>query len=79
MNKSYNRFERAHEIMAELTQAPLPLEPTELANISDRELKFLKGNVELMVSWLGSLGCLIYHDDEVIWEISEEEQKRQDK
>ena len=50
MNRDYNKFERANEIMNELIKAPLPLESRELANISDRELSFLKSSVRLMVS-----------------------------
>ncbi|MGG7074240.1 hypothetical protein U5B43_08315 [Campylobacter sp. 9BO] len=79
MNKSYNKFERAYEIMTELTKAPLPLEPTELAMINDRELGFLKSNIRLMAEYLGSLGCQVWHDDEVVWQIYEEEQRRAEK
>lgn len=57
MNRDYNKFERANEIMNELIKAPLPLESRELANISDRELSFLKSSVRLMVEYLDSLGC----------------------
>ena len=76
MNRDYNKFERANEIMNELIKAPLPLEPRELANISDRELSFLKSSVRLMVEYLDSLGCMIWHDDEVVCQIDEEEQRR---
>ncbi|CUU88274.1 Uncharacterised protein [Campylobacter hyointestinalis subsp. hyointestinalis] len=79
MNKSYNKFERAYEIMTELTKAPLPLEPTELAMINDRELGFLKSNIRLMAEYLGLLGCQVWHDDEVVWQIHEEEQRRAQK
>lgn len=79
MNKSYNRFERAYEIMTELTKAPLPLEPTELVMINDRELGFLKSNIKLMAEYLRSLGCQVWHDDEVVWQIYEEGQKRTEK
>ncbi len=50
MNKNYNKFERAHDIMVELSKAPLPLEPAELGNISDRELGFLKSSIEMRKS-----------------------------
>ena len=78
MNRDYNKFERANEIMNELIKAPLPLESRELANISDRELSFLKSSVRLMVEYLDSLGCMIWHDDEdeVVCQIDEEEQRR---
>jgi len=76
MNRDYNKFERANEIMNELIKAPFPLEPRELANISDRELLFLKSNIRLMVEYLDSLGCVIWHDDEVVCQIDKEEQKR---
>lgn len=59
MNKNYNKFERAHDIMAELIKAPLPLEPVELGNISDRELGFLKSSVEMMADYLDSRWALI--------------------
>ena len=58
MNRDYNKFERANEIMNELIKAPLPLESRELANISDRELSFLKSSVRLMVEYLDSLGSV---------------------
>ena len=76
MNRDYNKFERANEIMNELIKAPLPLESRELANISDRELSFLKSSIRLMVEYLDSLGCMIWHDDEVVCQIDEEEQRR---
>ena len=43
MNRDYNKFERANEIMNEL---------------------------------IDSLGCMIWHDDEVVCQIDEEEQRR---
>ena len=79
MDRHYNKFERAYEVMTELTKAPLPLEPTELAMINDRELGFLKSNIKLMAEYLSSLGCNVWHDDEVVWQIYEEEQKRAEK
>lgn len=79
LNKGYNKFERAYEIMVELTKAPLPLDPVELATINDRELAFLKSNVKLMAEYLGSLGCLVMSDDEVVRQIDEEEQRRAEK
>ena len=42
MNKNYNKFERAHDIMVELSRVLLSFEPAELGNISDRELGFLR-------------------------------------
>ena len=54
MNRDYNKFERANEIMNEL----------------------IKSSVRLMVEYLDSLGCMIWHDDEVVCQIDEEEQRR---
>ena len=78
MNKNYNKFERAHDIMAELIKAPLPLEPVELGNISDRELGFLKSSVEMMADYLDSLGFDFRgHKEEVLTPIYEEFERRQ--
>lgn len=35
MDKSYNKFERAYEIIDELTKSPLPFDPVELSNMSE--------------------------------------------
>ncbi|MBK3498184.1 hypothetical protein JJB27_03715 [Campylobacter fetus subsp. venerealis] len=56
MDKSYNKFERAYEIMKELTQAPLPIEPTELGEISTKELQFLSKTLEMMADYLDAIG-----------------------
>ncbi len=43
MDKSYNKFERAYEIMTELIkESPLPLDQAELKNIETKELEYLK-------------------------------------
>lgn len=71
MNKNYNK-------MAELIKAPLPLEPVELGNISDRELGFLKSSVEMMADYLDSLGFDFRgHKEEVLMPIYEEFERRQ--
>ena len=72
MNKNYNKFERAHDIMVELIKAPLPLEPVELGNISDRELGFLKSSVEMMADYY-----FRGHKEEVLMPIYEEFERRQ--
>lgn len=70
MNKNYNKFERAHDIMAELIKAPLPLEPVELG--------FLKSSVEMMADYLDSLGFDFRgHKEEVLMPIYEEFERRQ--
>jgi len=78
MDKSYNKFERAYEMMTELSKAPLPLEPAELGNISDRELGFLKSSVEVIADYLDSLGFDFRgHKEEVLMPIYEELERRQ--
>lgn len=50
MDKSYNKFERAYEIMTELVkESPLPIDPIELNDIETKELKYLKNHLNL---WL---------------------------
>ena len=78
MNKNYNKFERAHDIMVELSRAPLPLELAELGNISDRELGFLRSSIEMMADYLDSLGFDFRgHKEEVLMPIYEELERRQ--
>ena len=75
MNKNYNKFERAHDIMAELSKAP-----AELGNISDRELGFFKSSVEMMVDYLDSLGFDFRgYKEEVLMPIYEELERRKSK
>lgn len=77
IDKSYNKFQRTHEIMQELINSQLPLEVTELSNISNKELVFLKSSIELMADYLNSLGFdFINHKDEILMPIYEEFEKR---
>ena len=64
--------------MVELSRAPLPLEPAELGNISDRELGFLRSSIEMMADYLDSLGFDFRgHKEEVLMPIYEELERRQ--
>ncbi len=77
INKTYNIYERAYEMMNELVGLPLPLEPEQLANLSDRELEHLKGCLELMTDYMDSLGFDFRHrKEEVLVPIYEEMNKR---
>lgn len=56
MDKSYNKFERAYEIMTELIkESPLPIDPIELNDIETKELKYLKKSLELMAYYLHTM------------------------
>ena len=79
MDKSYNRFERAYEIMTELIkESPLPIDPIELNNIETKELKYLKKSLELMAYYLHTIGfefkCIA---EEILIPLYEEIEKRE--
>lgn len=77
MDKSYNKYQRAYEIIIELTQSPLPFEPTELYSISNKELKYLKKSLELMAEYLQTMGFeFIGIKEEILIPIYEEIEKR---
>lgn len=81
MDKSYNKFERAYEIMTELTkEAPLPLEEVKLNDISNKELKYLKTSLELMADYLYVIGFeFIGKKEEILIPIYEELEKRKNR
>lgn len=77
INKNYNKFERTYEIMKELINSPLPLETTQLSIISDKELVFLKGSIELMANYLNLLGFdFLNYKEEILIPICDEIEKR---
>ncbi|HDX6250655.1 TPA: hypothetical protein RQJ16_001779 [Campylobacter fetus subsp. venerealis] len=56
MDKNYNKFQRAYEVMTELTKEPILFEPAELSNINSKELNYLKETLELMANYMDILG-----------------------
>ncbi|MCI6641470.1 MULTISPECIES: hypothetical protein [Campylobacter] len=77
MDKSYNKFERAYEIIDELTKSPLPFDPVELSNMSDKELKFLKLLLIEMANYLNDIGFEFKGlSEEVLTFISDEIENR---
>lgn len=78
MDKSYNKYQRAYELIIELTQSPLPFEPAELCSISNKDLKYLKKSLELMAEYLQTMGFeFIGIKEEILIPIYEEIEKRE--
>ena len=79
MDKSYNKFERAYEIMTELIkESPLPIDPIELKNIETKELKYLKKSLELMAYYLHTIGFEFKGiTEEILIPLYEELEKRE--
>ena len=79
MDKSYNKFERAYEIMTELIkESPLPLDQAELKNIETKELEYLKKSLELMAYYLHTIGFEFKGiTEEILIPLYEEIEKRE--